>query len=87
LSNPILFVDSYANDPQEFSLMPRTSKAATKAPRVYTATRLTPQMRQSLIDAAERSGRSITQEIELRLEIATMVMGNPVTAVRGKGAA
>jgi hypothetical protein len=54
--------------------MPRTSRAATKAPRVYTATRLTPQMRQRLIEAAEQSGRSITQEIELRLELADLVM-------------
>jgi hypothetical protein len=64
----------------EFSLMPRTSRAASKAPRVYTATRLTPQMRERLTDAAEQSGRSLTQEIELRLEIADLVIRKNLAA-------
>jgi hypothetical protein len=45
-----------------------------KVPRVPLGTRLTPQMKESLIAAAQRNGRSVTQEVELRLEIADLVI-------------
>jgi hypothetical protein len=44
-----------------------------KAPRVPIGIRVTPQMRDSLVTAAKTSGRSITQEIEVRLELADFV--------------
>jgi hypothetical protein len=54
--------------------MPRTIKAEPRANRVMTTTRVSPQMRQVLVDAAEKSGRSLCAEIEHRLELADYVM-------------
>jgi hypothetical protein len=60
--------------------MPRTLKAKPKANRIMTTTRLSPQMRQALVDAAEQSGRSLCAEIELRLELADHVIRRNVAA-------
>ena len=46
----------------------------SKAPRMPVGMRVTPQMREQLRAAARASGRSLTQEIELRLEIAALAM-------------
>jgi hypothetical protein len=60
--------------------MPRTVKAEPRANRIMTATRISPQMRQTLVDAAEKSGRSLCAEIELRLELADHVIKRNLAA-------
>jgi predicted HicB family RNase H-like nuclease len=50
----------------------RTLKA--KAPRVQMGMRVTPQMHELIVTAARESGRSITQEIEHRLEVANLAL-------------
>jgi hypothetical protein len=65
---------------QQSFQMPRTVKTAPRANRVMTATRLSPQMRQTLVEAAENSGRSLCAEIELRLELADHVIRRNIAA-------
>jgi predicted HicB family RNase H-like nuclease len=50
----------------------RTLKA--KARRVPMGMRVTPQMHERIETAARESGRSITQEIEVRLEVADLAL-------------
>jgi TraY domain len=57
-----------------------------KAPRVPIGIRVTPQMRDSLINAAQTSGRSVTQEIEVRLELADYLMRFATAIPQGEAA-
>jgi hypothetical protein len=48
-----------------------------KARRVPMGMRVTPQMHERIVTAARESGRSITQEIEVRLEVADLALRQP----------
>jgi predicted HicB family RNase H-like nuclease len=54
--------------------MMQDNDSQPKARRVPLSMRVTPQMHDRLVSAAQQSGRSITQEIELRLEIADLLV-------------
>lgn len=51
-----------------------------KRRKAYTSVRLAPALHDQIVTAARRSGRSLTQEIELRLEVAGLAMSGAVAS-------